>query len=561
MSFNVSDQIVNILNQIGVKRIYGIPGDTIDSLMESLRKQNNIDFIILRHEETGAFAASCHAKLTGEIGVVAACQGPGANHLINGLYDALLDHVPVLAITGAIDSDYIGTRMPQETNQIKLFDDCTVYNAEVRSANNLPHVLELAIHKAYAKRGPAHVSIPSDIMRELTKPWELSPFHPQQNAKPYPNVDTLKSAAEVINKADKVTILYGEGAREVGPELVALAEKLNAPLVHTARSKDIIPEAHKNCVGGIGIMGAVAGNYAIKHCDALLVVGSSYAWKEFYPENVPIVQIDDDMDRLALRTHVTNPVLGDAKITLDMLEPQIKRHTNDHFLKQCISDENGWQNQLAFKPRHSAKGEPIHPQRFMSALNDILPDDAIVLCDAGTVTIWGNNILKMREGQRFVWSANLASLGNALPYAIASQFAYPHRKVVALCGDGGFQMSTPDLPTAVMYKLPIIFIIYNNSAYQFIELEEEGEGNPPFGTHFYNPDYAKLAEAHGTMGLTINEEKDIDGVLKKAFAANCPVVIDVKVNPEELIIPPVLQVKKSLNFAKAMVREWVGKKK
>lgn len=560
MSYNVSDQIVDILNQIGVKRIYGIPGDTIDSMMESLRKQKNIDFIVMRHEETGAFAASCHAKLTGEIGVVAACQGPGANHLVNGLYDAMLDHVPVLAITGAIETQLIGTRMPQETNQIKLFDDCTVYNAEVRSAENLPHVLELAIHKAYSKRGPAHVSIPSDIMRAVTKKWTLSPLALHERATALPSAESLNAAAEVINKASKVAILYGEGARGCAEQLTELSTVLNAPLVHTARSKDIVPEAHQNCVGGIGLMGSVGGNYAVKHCDALLVVGSSYAWREFYPENVPTIQIDADMDRLALRTHVTHPVHGDARLSLESLIKKVKHKSSDSFLKKSIQEKHGWHAELSFKPKDSKKGEAVHPQTFMSALNEQLPDDAIVVCDAGTVTIWGNNILQMKENQRFVWCANLASLGNGLPYAIASQFTYPNRKIVALCGDGGFQMSIADLPTAVMYQLPIIFIIYNNSAYQFIELEEQGEGNPPFGTHFYNPDYAKLAEAHGAIGLNVNEQGDIANALTQAFGADRPVVIDVKVNPDELIIPPIFQAQKVFNFTKAMVREWFGRK-
>lgn len=559
MTHTISNQIVDTLHEFGVKRIYGIPGDTIDSLMEALRKQSNIQFVIMRHEENGAFAAVAHGKLTGELGVVAACQGPGANHLINGLYDAFADRVPVLAITGALDNEHIGTRMPQETNQIKLFDDCTVFNQEVRSAANLPHVLELAIHTAVTMRGPAHVSIPADIMREVSVPWKTTTLDGYLDYTVVPNENVLQRAAEVINKAKKPTILFGEGSRDAANELITLSEMLQAPLVHTARSKDIVSDDHPNNVGGVGLMGAVSGNHAVSHTDCLVIVGSNYAWREFYPKDVPVIQIDVRGSRLATRTVVTHPVVGDSKPTLQALIPLLNNKTDDHYLNECRQKLRGIHSKLAFDPKKSDNENPVHPQAFMYKLNQHAPDNTIYLCDAGTVTVWANNILHLKPKQRFVWCANLASLGNALGYAIGAKFTYPDRPVIALCGDGGFQMSIADLPTAVMYNLPIIFVIYNNSTYRFIELEEEGEGNPPFGTHFENPDYAKLAEAHGAMGIRVNHYDEIDEKLTQALSANKPVVMDVIINPEELIIPPVFKMDQAFNFAMATVKSWFTK--
>ncbi len=556
MSKNVSDQIVQILTELGVKRIYGIPGDTIDSMMESLRKQSAIDFIVMRHEENGAFAATAHAKLTGEIGVVAACQGPGANHLINGLYDAMDDRAPVLAITGAIGTDVIGTRMPQETSQIKLFDDCTVYNQEVRSAENLPRVLERAIHKAIGMQGPAHISIPSDIMRDAAVAWTFSPPVSWNDIEMKPKPHLIDAASAVLNKAKKPVILYGEGSRDAKVELDKLATTLNAPLVHTTRSKDIIPDGHANAVGGIGLMGSVASHYALKNCDALLIVGSQFAWREFYPESAPVVQIDCLPAHIGSRIRASHPLPGDSQATCAALLPKLTQKTDTSFLKSCLKENTSLHTKISFDAKTSKKGEPVHPQAFMEKLNEKAADDAIYMVDAGSITIWANNILKIKKNQRFVWCANLASLGNGVGYAIAGQFTYPKRQVFALCGDGGFQMSIADLPTAVMYKLPIIFVVYNNSAYKFIELEEQGEGNPVFGTHFCNPDYAKLAEAHGAIGFTVNDYSEIDSVLDKALKQKMPVVIDVKINPDELIIPPVLETGKMVNFVKAQVKQW-----
>lgn len=555
---NISDQILNILTQIGVNRIYGIPGDTIDSLMESIREQSKVKLIVLRHEETGAFACAAQAKLTNQIAVCVACQGPGANHLINGLYDAKADRVPVLAITGSVPSDLIGTRMPQETNQIKLFDDCTVFNAEARSAKNVPIILEQAINTALSKRGPAHVSIPSDIMRMPAVEWQLSQLPKAEIF--MPDQQQIDAAAMVLNKANKVAILYGEGSRDASKELIQIAEKLQAPLIHTTRSKDIVANDHVNCIGGMGLMGSVAANHAMKECDALLIVGSNYAWREFYPKQVPTVQIDREASHIGIRTNVTHPLLGDSQLTLTSLIKKIEQKDQANFLTACKKKNAGILSHLAFDPKKSKDGDPIHPQAFMQKLSEHVNDDTIFAVDAGTITIWANNILKIKKDQRFIWNANLASLGNGLPYAIASQLEYPNRQVIALCGDGGFQMSIMDLPTVVMYQLPIIIVVYNNSAYRFIELEEQGEGNPTFGTKFVNPDYAKLAEAHGMQGLVVKNYSDIDNAIKTALSAKQPFLLDVLINPEELIIPPVINKDQALHFAESQIRSWFAKK-
>lgn len=556
MSKNVSDQVVEILTQIGVKHIFGIPGDTIDSMMESLREQEAIDFIILRHEETGAFAASAQAKLTGELAVCVACQGPGAIHLLNGLYDAALDQVPVLAITGQIDSSLIGTHATQEINQIQLFDEVAIYNQEVRSAANLPEVLALACQNAISKRGVAHISIPSDVMRDKAVKWpkQTTVFNPGFDIEASPS--ELKKAASLLNDAKKVTILYGDGARKAGNELTRIADRLQAPLVHTTRSKDILDNHHPSYVGGIGLMGSKSGNYAINHCDVLLVVGSSFAFREFYPDDVPIIQIDHDPTRLGLRVPITHGITGDCAITLNDLMPLIKTKTETNFLKTSQEKHQKSLKSLLKQARSSKPGKAIHPQLLTEQIGQQADDNAIFCVGTGSVTIWANNFLHLNGKQRFLWSWNLASLGWALPAAIGCQLREPNRQVIVPVGDGGFEMLVGDFATVVKYNLPIIFIVYNNATYRFIELEEAGEGNPIFGTQFTNPDFAKLAEAYGALGLRLENSEDINSILTQAFNAHRPVIIDAIIDPNEMFIPPKITRKMAYAFAKSTIRSY-----
>ncbi len=556
MSMNVSDQIVEILAKAGVKHIFGIPGDTIDSLMESLRVQHDIQFIIMRHEASGAFAASAQAKLTGNLGVCVACQGPGAVNLLNGLYDAALDKVPVLAITGQVSSEVIGTGVPQEINQLSLFSDVAIFNQEVRSAENFPQVLMLACQAAINHRGVAHISIPSDIMRQtaikLDPRYQILKF----NSKLVPVDTELTTTASILNKAQKVAILYGGGAIEAVNELTEIAKILNAPLVHTTRSKDILDNKHSFYVGGVGIMGSHSGNYAMSECDVLLIVGSSFGFKEFYPQKADIIQIDSNMNRIGAHVPVTQGLLGDAKLTLQQLLPRLTQKGDDSFLTKVQGMKIKSGNHQIYFAKPTEDGKLIHPQALTEKIGELADDDAIFCVGTGSVTVYCNNYLHLNGKQRLLWTWNLASLGWALAASLGCKLAMPHRQVIVPVGDGDFQMLIADLITFVKYRLPVVFIIYNNSKYRFIELEESGEGNPAFGTDLLNPDYAKLAVAHGALGISVSNYSQIEPALREAFHCGKPAIIDVAVNPQELFIPPKVTPKMAFSFAESQVKEW-----
>ena len=556
MSQNVSDQIVEILSAAGVKHIFGIPGDTIDSLMESLRVQDKMQFIIMRHEASGAFAASAQAKLTGNLGVCVACQGPGAVNLLNGLYDAALDKVPVLAITGQVSSDVIGTGMPQEINQLSLFNDVAIFNQEVRGAENFPHLLMLACQAAINHRGVAHLSIPSDIMRQtavkLDPRYQILKF----NSKLIPSDAELDNAANIINKSRNVCILYGGGSFSATEELIAISQMLNAPLVHTTRSKDILDNKNPNYVGGLGIMGCHAGNWATSECDTLIVVGSSFAFKEYYPNKADIIQIDNCISKIGAHMPVSQALLGDSKLTLQSLMSRLSAKTDESFLKKAQNLKIKSGNHLEYFAKPSEDGKYIHPQALTERIGELADEDAIFCVGTGSVTVYCNNYLHLNGKQRLLWTWNLASLGWALAASLGCKLAMPHRQVIVPVGDGDFQMLIADLITFVKYRLPVVFIIYNNSRYRFIELEESGEGNPSFGTDLLNPDYAKLAVAHGAFGVTVKDYSQIDAALKEAFNCGKPAIVAVMVNPQELFIPPKVTPKMAFSFAQSQVKEW-----
>lgn len=556
MSQNVSDQIVEFLTGLGVKQIYGIPGDTIDSLMESLRKQNKIKFIVLRHEETGAIAASAHGKLTGELGVCVACQGPGAIHLLNGLYDAALDGAPVLAITGQIPSTLIGSGMPQEIDQIALFNSVCVYNQELREPAQLIPTLISACQAALSKRGVAHISIPSDTIRAAAIKHTVNYDLFKSSLIELPVDSDLQKAADLINSHEKVTVLFGEGARGASAEVQAFAEAIKAPLVHTTRSKDIIDNRHPQFIGGIGLMGSYAGNHAIQHCELLLIIGSSFAFQEYYPEKAKVIQLDINPMKISKHTHVDVALIGEAKPSLTCLTKKIKEKTNDAFLKNCLETKHLNQKLEDWEKR---PGTPIHPQALTEKISQHLPDNAVICTDVGEVTVWCNNFLTLTGKQRYIWSANLASLGTGLAEAIGAKLCYPDRQVICLVGDGGFNMLIGDFATAVRYKLAITFIVFNNSEYGFIGLEEQGEGNPTFGTDLCNPNFAALAKAFGGDGVVVTDYQNIEEALQKGFSANTPFVIDVHTNPKEKLIPPVVTAKMVVAFAESQLKTWFEK--
>ncbi|MHB1285181.1 MAG: thiamine pyrophosphate-binding protein [Leptospirales bacterium] len=562
MGQTVSDQIVEFLLEAGVRYVFGIPGDTIDSLMEALRKKPELKFILVRHEETGAFAASAQAKLSGRLAVCVGCQGPGAIHLLNGLYDAALDRVPVLAITGQVDSSLIGTRTVQEINQIGLFSDVAVYNHEVRSPKNLPLVLEEAIRMAYAGPGVAHLSIPSDIMQSNAFPDAVpmeSVLVGQRVLSPEPSPVLLQEFANVLGGKKRVTILYGDGARGAKEPLLALADTLNAPLVYTTRSKDIVSNDHPHVMGGIGLMGSRAGNQAVNHAEVLLVVGSSFAFREYYPEGIPILQIDRDPSRIGLHVPATHGLVSSSARALERLNEMVVPNLDRTFLDHCTEHHlSEWKLQKGGSPGPSFLGK-VPPDAVMRGIGKRSLENTVYCVDSGTVTVLANNFPHIREGQRFLWSWNLGSLACALPYALGAGLLNPDNPVVVLAGDGGFEMLMGDLSTLAQYQIPVLIVVFNNGTLRFIEYEEMRDGNPPWGTRFVNPDYVRVAEAFGFRGIRVEYEDQLEEALDQAFSANKTVIVDVLVDPEALWIPPVLNARMVTGYLTSKIRSFFAK--
>lgn len=555
----LSDQVVQILHDAGINHAYGVPGDAIDLILASIHERPDFDFYLTRHEEGAGFMASGYAKLTGEMGVVLACQGPGSAHLLEAMYDAKLDKVPMLVITGQIESAHIGTNTVQEINQLSLFEDVACFNREVRSANNLIDILQLAIQMARVKRGVAHVSIATDVLRHPSVHYMPNKpvYHLAYNLTPKHNA--IQQAADILNNLDKVTILYGGGCLNAAPELMKTAELLAAPLVHTVRSKDIIDNHHPHYAGGIGMKGSKNGCYYVKHCEALLVIGCSFAWREFYPVDVPIIQIDVNPERIGIRCPVEVALMGDAKLTLELLNELIKKKTNLRFLESAQKAHIEAIHALNKKAMLKDDSKPIDSPVLTHVINNHLTEDAIITVDAGTVSVWANNWLMLNGTQRLIGTTELGTLGFAMPAAIGCQIEHPERLVVALCGDGGFQMTMADFSTAVKYNLPIKVIIYNNFSYHFIELEQMKEGVAQCYTKLNNPDYAKLAEAFGGAGFKVTKASELEETIHEAFSCDKPCIVDVHVNPDELITPNKLSLSLMSHFIEGVIKTKLSK--
>lgn len=557
---NMSDLVVQILVDAGIDYAFGVPGDATDLILSAISQQKKLTFYLTRHEEGAGFMASAYAKLTGDISVVLACQGPGAAHLLEAMYDAKMDKAPILFITGQIETKLIGTSSVQEINQLLLFEDVACFNREVRSANNLADILQLAIQTAKTKRGVAHVSIATDVLRQPAVKYRANPAVYQLHYQCIPTEDRLQQAADILNSHTKISILYGGGCLHAVDELLEISNRLNAPLIHTVRSKDIIDNHHPNYIGGIGFKGSKNGCDYVKNCEALLVVGCSFAWREFYPEDAPIIQIDLDPERIGIRSRVEVGLVGDAKLTLQHLLKKLQQNRDTTFLSHAQKVHQKAIELLEDKAEPAKNDrKPIHSPVLTHFISQHLESNAIVTIDAGTVSVWANNWLRLNGKQRLIGSTELGTLGFALPAAIGCKIAMPDRQVVALAGDGGFQMTMADFSTAVKYNLPIIVIIYNNFAYHFIELEQMKEGVAQCYTELNNPNYAKLAEAFGGKGFQITKASEIESTLKEAFTCNQPCIVDVYTDKNELIIPTKLTLSLMAHFLEGEVKTLISR--
>ena len=563
MGRTTGDVIVETLADWGVDTVFGLPGDGVDGVMESLRThRDGVRFIQVRHEEAAAFMACAYAKYTGRLGACVATSGPGGLHLLNGLYDAKFDGAPVVAITGMPHHDLLGTQTQQDVPLDRVFQDVAVYSERVMGPAHARNVIDLACRRALAYRGVGHVTVPIDIQsmevsdghrsaRNLKRPLSEDWAPPAAVARE----DELRAAAELIDGGTKTVILAGQGALGATDELLALSEILAAPIVKALLGKAAVPDDDPHTTGGIGLLGTRPSQDAMEECDTLVIVGSSFPYTEFYPEpgKARAVQIDIDPARIGLRFPVDAGVVGDAKHTLRALLPRLRKRNDRSFLQKAQERMREWNGLM--NERASRMDTPMKPQVFADAIGRHLADDAIVSCDSGTIATWYARHIPARRGQRFSLSGTLATMGNGLPYAIAAQIAYPKRQCVALVGDGGFSMLMAEFMTAVKYDLPVkIFINKNNVLGQIRWEQMVFLGNPEYGVELHPIDYAAYARACGGTGFTIEDPRTCADVVAEAMRVDGPVVVEGVVDQFEPPMPARIEPKQALRMAEALAR-------
>ncbi|MER8572019.1 thiamine pyrophosphate-binding protein [Mesorhizobium sp. M1409] len=542
---NTAEILVDTLIAWDVRVIFGLPGDGINGIMEALRtRQDKIRFVQVRHEESAAFMATAYAKWTGKLGVCLATSGPGGTHLLTGLYDAKLDQVPVLAVTGMQFHDLIETFTQQDVDLTRVFNDVSVFNAHVADAAHMENVASLACRSALAGRGVSHLSIASDVQEQTSakrSPRNLPRHTPNRwfEGSKQPGEAQLDLAANILNAASKVAILAGRGALNAKAELEKTAKLLAAPVAKALLGKAVLPDDHPNVVGGIGILGTLASQEIMEQCEALLIVGSTFPYIEYYPKpgKARGVQIDRNAQRIGLRHPVEAGLVGDAAVTLQLLNERLKQKTDRSFLEQAQQGVRRWRGMMA--EAESKDDVPLKPQRVVKAFGDRMPANAILATDSGQNTELAARHIDIKAGQDFAVSGSLASMTCGLPYAIAAGIAFPGRPVFAVVGDGGLAMQLGEFSTAVRYKIPLkLLVIKNNMLNQIAWEQMMFLGNPQFACELQPIDFAMAAQAMGGIGYSVTRPEDVEGVLDAAFAAEGPVIIEAVVDAYEPMLPP-----------------------
>jgi len=563
MTRTAADVLADRLIDWGVTVVFGLPGDGINGVMEALRqRQERLTFIQVRHEEAAAFMACGYAKYSRRLGVCLATSGPGAIHLLNGLYDAKLDGAPVLALTGQTYHDLLGMHYQQEVDLLALFKDVAVYNEMVMGAGHVQSLVDAACRAALSDRGVAHITFPVDLQEQNLSEDEKS----QKNVEGHtsdvwrppivvPREQDLRLAANVLNAGTKTVILAGQGALGAGAELEQLADLMAAPIVKPLLGKAVVPDDSPFTTGGIGLLGTEPSETAMESCDTLLMVGTSFPYMEFYPKHDRCrgVQIDRDPSRIGLRFPVDVGLCGDAKATLQVLTPHIKRRENRSFLEEARSGMAKWRELMAARAHREEM--PLKPQVVADALNELLTDDAIISTDSGTITTWAARHINIKRGQLFSCSGNLASMAPGLPYAIAAKIAYPSRQSVAFVGDGGFTMLMGEFATAVKYRLPIKVVIIKNNVLGMIKWEQMVFlGNPEYGVELEPIDFVRFAESCGAIGFRCERPDEVRPALEAMMLADGPALCEAIVDPFEPPMPARVKAKQALRMAESLAR-------
>jgi pyruvate dehydrogenase (quinone) len=546
---NVAELLVDVLAEAGVRRIYGVSGDSLNGVTDAIRAKKQLQWIHVRHEETAAFAAGAEAHLTGTLAVCAGSCGPGNLHLINGLYDCHRSRVPVLAIAAQIPSSEIGSGYFQETHPEHLFAQCSHYCELVSQPEQMPRVLEVAMQTALSRRGVSVIAIPGDVaLRDAVAHGPRLRFSP-----PTPTVcpsdGEIVTLATILNRSKKTTILGGAGCAGAHAELIALAGKLNAPIVHAMRGKEFIEYDNPFDVGMTGLLGFSSGYHAMMNADLLLMIGTDFPYQQFFPRDATIIQIDVRGEQLGRRTKVDYGFVGDTKTTIRALLPKLGQSDHDQHLKASLEHYRKSRKDLDELATEGSGGKPIHPQYVVRVLDELAARDAVFSCDVGTPTIWAARYLTMNGSRRLLGSFNHGSMANALPQAIGAQVSHPGRQVVSLSGDGGLAMLMGDLLSLRQLETPVKIIVFKNDSLAFVELEMKAAGILDFGTDLHNPNFAKLAEAAGLLGLTAETPAQVRPMITQALHHDGPALVEVLVSRQELSMPPTITTEQVKGFS------------
>jgi len=550
----IASIIVETLASIGVKRVYGVPGDSLNGITDAIRTHKSIEWVHMRNEEAGAFAAGAEAHLTGKLAVCAGSCGPGNTHLINGLYDCQRNRVPVLAIAAQIPSKEIGSNYFQETKPDHIFKDCSDYCELISHPSQMPRVLEIAIRTAVAKRGVAVIMISGDIALQEATPRRISLKLDSLQPVSSPEAALLERAAAMLNEAKKVTIFGGAGCAGSHAELMQVAEKLQAPIVHALRGKEYIAYDNPYNIGMTGLLGFTSGYHGVEQCDLLLLLGTDFPYTPFYSSHAKVIQVDLRGEQIGRRTAVDLGLVGTVQDTLRGLLPLLQKKTDSGHLADTQAHYRKARKSLDDLATGEPGKKPIHPQYLTAVLDRLAAKDAIFTCDVGTPTVWSARYLTMNGQRRLLGSFNHGSMANALPQAIGAQVTFPGRQVISLSGDGGLAMLMGELLTLRQQKAPVKIIVYQNDALSFVELEMKAVGVISFGTDLLNPDFAKVAEACGIFSRNVDDPGDVEEALRAALDHPGPALVSVKVANQELSFPPTIDFEQAKGFGIYLVK-------
>jgi pyruvate dehydrogenase (quinone) len=558
MSSTVAEGLVDALTRAGVRRIYGVVGDSLNPVTDALRRGGKIQWIHVRHEETGAFAAGAEAQLTGELAVCAGSCGPGNLHLINGLFDAHRSMASVLAIAAHIPSAEIGTGYFQETHPDQTFRECSHYCELISQPRQAPRIVQTALQHAVTKRGVSVIALPGDIAALEVPSNVATPGVVTGTPVVRPADADLGRLADLLNKAGKVSLFCGSGCAGAHDEVVALAQKLNAPVGYAFRGKEWVEYDNPNAVGMSGLLGWGAAYKAMHECDALLLLGTDFPYDTFMPARPTIAQVEVRAERLGRRSRLDLGLCGDVRETVRCLLPQVGAKTDRAFLDAMLERHKTAHKKLYSFTGHAEKRRPIYPQYVAATLDELAGPEAVFTVDTGMCCVWGARYIRAAKGRRMLGSFNHGSMANALPQAIGAQLAYPGRQVISLSGDGGFSMLMGDVLTLAQYDLPVKIVLFNNHSLDMVQLEMEAAGIPPFGVELKNPDFSGLARAVGLFGVRVEDPAELPSALKKALAHPGPALVDVVTDKNVLAMPPKATIQQAKGFALAMTKMVFG---